>query len=137
MGAGGAGRAIAVAIAHRGPKSIRIFDIDKQRAEALVQTIAAINGDIVAQFGEPQMDDVDFVLNASPIGMLDDSRSPGDASRIPGNVVVFDAIVKPEETALLNIARQRGCRTIVGREMMRGQIGKIVDFFEFGEIVAR
>ncbi len=129
MGAGGAGRAIAVAIAHRGPTSIRIFDIDKQRGEALVQTVAAIDRDIVAQFGEPQLSDVDFVLNASPVGMLNDPRCPIDASRIPDNVVVFDAIVKPENTALLTIAAQRGCSTIFGREMMRGQIAKIVDYF--------
>lgn len=129
VGAGGAGRAIAVAIAHQGPASIRIFDIDERRGAALVQTIAAIDRDIVARFGEPQLNDVDFVLNASPVGMLNDLRCPIDASRIPGDVVVFDAIVKPEETTLLKIAEERGCRTIRGREMMRGQIAKIVDYF--------
>jgi shikimate dehydrogenase len=129
VGAGGAGRAIAVAIAHQGPRSIRIFDIDKQRGEALAQTIAAFDRGIDAQFAEPLASDVDFVLNASPVGMLNDSRCPIDASRIPADVVVFDAIVKPEETPLLIAVKQRGCRTIRGREMMLGQIAKIVDYF--------
>jgi shikimate dehydrogenase len=43
---------------------------------------------------------------------------------------VFDAIVKPEQTPLLTRAQARGYRTIRGREMMRGQISKIVDYFE-------
>jgi shikimate dehydrogenase len=129
VGAGGAGRAIAVAIAHQNPTSIRIFDVDRQRGEALVQTVAAINRDIIAQFGAPQLHDIDFLLNASPVGMLNDPRCPVDASQIRDNIVVFDAIVKPEATALLTIAGQRGCRTILGREMMRGQISKIVDYF--------
>jgi shikimate dehydrogenase len=42
---------------------------------------------------------------------------------------VFDAIVKPEPTKLLALARERGCRTVFGREMMRGQISRMADFF--------
>jgi shikimate dehydrogenase len=130
VGAGGAGRAIAVAIAHQGPRSMRIYDIREERGEALVQTVSAVDPNIAAQFGGLQVDDVDFVLNASPVGMLDDPRSPIDAEGIPSHVVVFDAIVKPDQTQLLTLAQQSGCPTIFGREMMRGQIAKIVDYFE-------
>jgi shikimate dehydrogenase len=130
IGAGGAGRAIAVAIAHQKPRAIHIFDIDRQRGQSLIETIGAIDPQVGVDFAEPRVDNVDFVLNASPVGMLEDPRSPIDVSQISSDVVVFDAIVKPEHTSLLTLAEQSGCRTIRGREMMRGQISKIVDFFE-------
>ena len=64
--------------------------------------------------------------------MLTDPRTPVDVSAIEPQVIVFDAIVKPEPTKLLSLAQTRGCRTVSGREMMRGQISKIVDFFSAG-----
>src|SRR5271170_2008541 len=130
IGAGGAGRAIAVAVAQQRPRAIKIFDIEGKRATDLVETIAAIDPRIDASFGKPILDDVDILLNASPVGMLSDPRAPIEARQISSDVVVFDAIVKPELTKLLTIAQKCGCRTIFGREMMRGQIKKIVDFFE-------
>ena len=42
---------------------------------------------------------------------------------------MFDAIVKPERTPLITLAEQFGCTTVYGREMMRGQIARMVDFF--------
>jgi shikimate dehydrogenase len=130
IGAGGAGRAIAVAAAHCAPRAIRIFDIDRERGESLARLVSSIDRGVDARFGEPEVADVDIVMNASPVGMLSDPGTPVDAAGIPSNVVVFDAIVKPEQTRLLTIARQNGCQTILGREMMRGQISKIVDFFQ-------
>jgi shikimate dehydrogenase len=130
IGAGGAGRAIAVAVAQQGPNAIKIFDIDEGRATDLVKIVGEIDPKIDASIGKPTLEDVDILLNASPVGMLSDPRAPIEAAQIPSDVVVFDAIVKPELTKLLTIAQQCGCRTIFGREMMRGQITKIVDFFE-------
>jgi len=63
------------------------------------------------------------------VGMLDDTRMPIAASRLPRELVVFDAIVKPERTSLLSLAESCGCTTVFGREMMRGQISRMVDFF--------
>jgi len=82
--------------------------------------------------GEPVTTGIDILLNASPVGMLTDPRTPVDISAIEPQVIVFDAIVKPEPTKLLSLAQTRGCRTVFGREMMRGQISKIVDFFSAG-----
>jgi shikimate dehydrogenase len=130
IGAGGAGSAIGVAVAHEGPAAIRIFDLEARRATRLVKAIEKIDPRIDVKFAKPTVDEMDILLNASPVGMLGDARMPVDTAKIPSEVIVFDAIVKPERTALLNLAQQCGCQTIPGREMMRGQISKIVDFFE-------
>jgi len=129
IGAGGAGAAIGVAIAHEHPRSMRLYDIDPKRAADLAASIRGVDSSIDVSVGAPVTTDIDILLNASPVGMLTDPRMPVDVSSIAPEVIVFDAIVKPEPTKLLALAHDRGCRTVFGREMMRGQISKIVDFF--------
>ena len=129
IGAGGAGAAIGVAMAHERPRSIRIHDIDCKRAADLASSIATVDSSIDVEVGVPVTAGIDILLNASPVGMLADPRMPVDISTIDSRIIVFDAIVKPEPTQLLALAETRGCRTVFGRDMMRGQIAKIVDFF--------
>jgi shikimate dehydrogenase len=45
------------------------------------------------------------------------------------DLVVFDAIVMPEITPLIKLAQDCGCEVVKGREMMLGQISKLVDYF--------
>lgn len=129
IGAGGAGSAIGVAIAHEGPARMRLFDLDTARVEDLADKIRKVNSDIAVEIGAPSVSDQDILLNASPVGMLDDERLPIASERLPSSLVVFDAIVKPERTHLLQLAEACGCSTIYGREMMRGQIERVTDYF--------
>jgi shikimate dehydrogenase len=115
VGLGGAGTAIAAAFAAERPASMRLFDLDATRCERVAATVRAASPSTEV---------------ATPVGMLDDPCRPIDAARLPSSLVVFDAIVKPEVTPLLAFAASQGCRAIGGREMMRGQIARIVDFFE-------
>jgi len=123
VGAGGAGSAIAAAVAAEQPASLCIFDVDPARASALARKVGATHA------AAPSVDDVDVLLNATPVGMLDDARLPIAVDTLPPTLVVFDAIVKPERTPLLALAEACGCTTVRGREMMHGQIAKMVDFF--------
>ncbi|MBI3708436.1 MAG: shikimate dehydrogenase [Proteobacteria bacterium] len=131
IGAGGAGSAIGVAIACERPAAIRLFDGDAERARALADKIRRVDGRIAVEIGPPAWDGFDVLLNASPVGMLDDRRLPVAAAALPRQLVVFDAVVKPEKTGLLALAEASGCRTIYGRDMMRGQIARMVDFFGY------
>ena len=129
IGAGGAGSAIGVAVAHEGPASIRLFDPDSARATDLMDKIKRVDPAIVVDYAEPDCDGIDILLNASPVGMLDDARMPISVERFDPKLVVFDAIVKPEMTPLLQLAEQSGCTFIQGRQMMYGQISKMTDHF--------
>ena len=126
VGAGGAGSAIAAAVAAEQPASLCIFDVDAARASALARKVGGMH------VAAPTVDDIDVLLNATPVGMLDDARIPVAADALAPTLVVFDAIVKPERTPLLALAEACGCTTVRGREMMRGQIAKMVDFFYAG-----
>jgi shikimate dehydrogenase len=129
VGAGGAGSAIAVAVGYERPASLRIFDVDAERAATLGNKVAHANPGLDVQLGAPTTQDIDILLNASPVGMLGDARLPIAAATLPRELVVFDAVVKPERTPLLTLAEACGCTTVYGREMMRGQISRMVDFF--------
>jgi shikimate dehydrogenase len=131
IGAGGAGAAIGVAAAYEAPRAMRLYDPDTARVNDLAAKIRSVDPAIDVTIGEPRIHDIDILLNASPVGMLGDTRMPVDVSNIKSDVIVFDAIVKPEMTGLLTLARERGCRIVMGREMMRGQMARVVDFFGY------
>ena len=129
IGAGGAGTAIAVAVAQQGPRALRIHDIDTDRAQALAERVRRVNAAIEVSVGPASARDVDFLMNATPSGMLGDTALPLDPAGLAPSTVVFDAVVTPAVTPLLAHGDRVGCVTVYGREMMRGQIAKLVDFF--------
>jgi shikimate dehydrogenase len=129
IGAGGAGSAVGVAIASEHPAFMRLHDLDSARAHALATKIRSVSPDTQVEVASPDVQDVDILLNVSPTGMLGDARVPFPVDRLPSRLVVFDAIVMPERTPLIELATNSGCMTIFGREMMRGQIARMVDFF--------
>jgi shikimate dehydrogenase len=129
IGAGGAGSAIAITIAHEAPAFMRLFDLDPVRVGELAERVRAVDSRITVETGTPQHEGFDVLLNASPVGMLEDARLPIVADRFSPSLTVFDAIVKPETTPLLALAEASGCITVRGREMMRGQISRMTDFF--------
>jgi shikimate dehydrogenase len=130
IGAGGAGAAIGVAVAHEKQSWMRLFDLDPTRAQSLAAKIKALDRDIEVEVGAPRYPR----LRRPPQRFTCwDAWRRAHADFGHGTargLVVFDAIVKPERTPLLQIAEGSGCVVIYGREMMRGQIGKMVDFFE-------
>lgn len=129
IGLGGAGSAICVALAYEKPKLMRLFDINPQTTERMVKMVNAISPQTVVEVGTPHADGIDILLNASPVGMLSDPRLPLAVETFKKELIVFDAIVMPENTPLLTLAVNCGCQVVRGREMMLGQISKIVDYF--------
>ena len=129
IGLGGAGSAICVALAYEKPKLLRLFDIDPQTTERMAKMVNTISPQTVVEVGLPLSEGIDILLNASPVGMLNDARLPLAVQQFKKELIVFDAIVMPENTPLLTLAQDCGCQVVRGREMMLGQISKIVDYF--------
>ncbi|HYC25793.1 MAG TPA: hypothetical protein VEC58_07135, partial [Roseiarcus sp.] len=59
LGAGGAGRAIGVAVAYEGPEAITIYDIDERRAAQLAETVATIDPKIRLSVRTPVVENID------------------------------------------------------------------------------
>jgi shikimate dehydrogenase len=130
VGAGGAGRAIAFAVASAGARTLTIFDIDERRADELARSVAAETG-CATTFGAPDPRGYEIVLNATALGMTAGDAMPVDPNRLEPGTTVVDIINTPEPTPLCRAAREHGCRTQNGRPMHEGQAVYALRFLGF------
>jgi len=116
VGAGGAARATAFALADAGA-SVHVANRTVERAEEL----AAAVGDRATAGGLDALDarvpDADVLVNATSVGMEED-RSPVPADALHADLAVLDAVYRPLDTRLLREARERGATTVDGAWML-------------------
>ncbi len=114
-GYGGAARAAAIALADAGAK-ITITGRNMKRANALAQVVRAES----VTLKEAQTRRYDALLHATPVGMSPHVNTCLFNDSIPAGIV-FDMVYNPDETLLLKRAKQQGCTTIHGSEMLLEQ----------------
>lgn len=129
IGAGGAGAAIAFAMADAGARSLRVMDMDGARAERLVARVAETG--CPARAGAFDAADVQILVNATPVGMSESDGPPIDLAGLTAATTVIDIVTRPG-TALLRQAEAQGCRFAGGGAMVVAQTEAIIDFFGFG-----
>src|SRR5262245_34832132 len=77
-GAGGVGSAIAASLAAAGARSIGLFDIQPERAQALSERLASMYPSLELTIDAHDPAGRDIVINATPMGMDDDDAMPVD-----------------------------------------------------------
>ena len=121
LGAGGAARAIVLALADRGAKEIRLLSRTAGKAQALA-----------AEFGGPvkvlpwserhaALADVALLVNTTSQGMQGNAPLDLNLSALPAHTLVSDIIYVPLETPLLLAAKGRGNPTVGGLGMLLNQ----------------
>jgi len=115
VGAGGAGRAIAFALADAGA-TVHIANRTAEKAHDLAADVPGAEGHELDAVPE-LLADADVLANATSVGMEEDV-SPVDADALHGDLVVFDAVYSPIETRLLRDAANAGADTIDGAWML-------------------
>lgn len=116
LGAGGAARAAAFALAQKGA-AVAIC----ARREAAARNLArAVGGELVPRRAL-QSERFDVVLNTTPLGMHPHEQiSPLKARELHCRIVM-DVIYRPEKTQLLKLAARKGIATISGVDMFLAQ----------------
>ena len=121
LGAGGAARAILVALQHRGIGTIHVLNRTRGKAEALA---AEFGGSLQAA----SLDDfaavaprAGLVVNTTSIGMHGTRFETLALDRLPRSAIVTDIVYVPLETPLLRDARALGLRTVDGLGMLLHQ----------------
>ena len=120
IGAGGAARAILVALRHRGLGRIHLLNRTLANAEGLA---AAIGGPILAHGLEGWAENAPragLVVNTSSIG-LHGTRFDFDLGLLPKTALVTDIVYTPLRTPLLVDATMHGLRTVDGLGMLLHQ----------------
>jgi shikimate dehydrogenase len=133
IGAGGAGSAIADALAEAGAATITIFDRNASKADALVRTVAQSHPQCRASNGQPTVAGMDVLINATPTGMTPGDGLPAQLGAFDRSLFVADIIPNPEITPLLARAKESGCRTMGGQAMVAGQVDALLKFFRLLE----
>ncbi|MEQ1658986.1 MAG: shikimate dehydrogenase [Hylemonella sp.] len=121
LGAGGAARAILVALAERGAREIRLCNRSLDKAQALA---VEFGGPICAYAWEQReeaMEGAALLVNSTSLGMKGQDPLPLSLDRLPKHALVCDVIYVPLETPLLAAARLRGNPTVNGLGMLLNQ----------------
>jgi shikimate dehydrogenase len=126
IGAGGAGTAIAHAIASAGVAEMGIYDTDQERRDTLIKRLQSAGFN--AGPARPSAAGYDIVVNATPLGMRAQDPLPLDIDSIEPRMFVGDVVTLPELPPLIVAARQRGCKTSTGTEMFLKVRDHMVDF---------
>lgn len=127
LGAGGAARAVAYALAKLGFQEIAILARNPRRAEALIQhthTWPMQPRFNVLSFSTADLrqatETASLLVNATPLGTwprVEESPWPEDLT-FPSHLTVFDLVYNPLQTRLLAQARAAGAQTIGGLDML-------------------
>ncbi len=116
LGAGGAARAVAFALARAGSA---VFIASRRPAAA--RSLARSVGGESFPLTEVARGRFDAIVNATPVGMHPHANlSPLPASALCC-LLVFDLVYRPTETRLLSLARSRGIQTASGLDMFLAQ----------------
>ena len=116
LGAGGAARAVAFALARAGA-TVRVCARRPAKAKELAR---AVGGEAIAR-RQLRGEFFDAIVNATPVGMYPNTnQSPLEARELNCRLV-FDSIYRPRRTKLLQLADRRGIETVSGVEMFVAQ----------------
>lgn len=133
LGAGGSARAICVYLLKEGISKLYLYNRTREKAFELVDNLKCFFHDACLEYIEKKdLRDVqlDLMVNTTPLGMWPHTRNTPleDYDFLPGMTVV-DIIYNPIETLFLKRARQAGCITINGLDMLVGQALKAIEIW--------
>lgn len=121
LGAGGACRAILVALIDNGATEIRILNRTFDKAQALAQEFAGVVTAFDWRDRHDALKDCAMLVNTTSLGMLGQEPLDICLDELPRHALVTDAIYVPLETSLLKQARLRGNSTVNGLGMLLHQ----------------
>ncbi|MXQ09260.1 shikimate dehydrogenase [Alphaproteobacteria bacterium GH1-50] len=129
VGTGGVGSAIAASLAGRGLSRLSLFDTTEASAEGLAQRLREHYPALTVATGSNDPAGHDIVVNATPLGMKPGDPLPVEPGRIAPSAFVGEVVMSAETTPFLAAAKERGCATQVGTDMLFEQIPAYLDFF--------
>ncbi len=122
LGAGGAGGAIAYAVAKKGAEEIAIFDIDKDKSKnvsgILEKLFPCLKIAIADTVEELNINSKNMLINATPVGLKEDDPCLVEEYMLHEDLFVYDLIYNPSLTKLLSLAKSKDLRHSNGLGML-------------------
>ena len=131
LGAGGAARAVVVALASAGVESLFIANRTLVRANVLAEGVRHIirsveTVDLYADSMSYIAKDSHIIVNCTTVGMsgsIGQKSTPIEANLIPSHALVCDLVYNPLETPMLRDAKKAGAQVLGGLPMLVYQGG--------------
>jgi shikimate dehydrogenase len=121
LGAGGAARAVAVALLDAGAPELRLVNRTRSRAEALAGELSAPVQVLGWQERDLALDGAALLVNTTSLGMTHQPPLEIALDALPQSALVTDIVYAPLETSLLAAARARGHPVVDGLGMLLHQ----------------
>jgi len=135
IGAGGAARAVVLALAEAGAAEVVVVNRTPARAEIA----AALAGEAGRVGSGADMASADLIVQATPVGMAGGAGPGGDdlplePDTLHAGQVVADLVYHPLETPLLAAAKARGAVTVGGLGMLVHQAALALERWTGGAV---
>jgi shikimate dehydrogenase len=121
LGAGGAARAVAVALLGAGVREVRLLNRTPDRARALAEALGGPIHVVPWQERSAALDGAALLVNTTSLGMANQPPLVLALDALPRTAVVTDIVYTPLITALLAVARSRGNPVVDGLGMLLHQ----------------
>jgi shikimate dehydrogenase len=121
LGAGGAARAVAVALLDSGAPEVRLLNRTPERAHALARELGGAIHAVPWAERSAALDDAALLVNTTSLGMRGQPPLVLPLDALPRTALVSDVVYTPPVTALLVAARARGNRVVDGLGMLLHQ----------------
>jgi len=143
LGSGGAARSAIQGLINLKFSKIIVIARNQIALESLLNDFKDVHSIEGILFSNPNIlsliNDTDLIINTTPIGMINDSNNEDSLpfgynfwTSLNSNTIVYDLIYNPQETALLNHCRKKGCHTINGMKMLVAQGAKSLSYWTDG-----
>jgi shikimate dehydrogenase len=132
IGAGGAGAAIAFALAKHGCGSLTIQNRTASKAMSLSARVRQAFPAVPVQSSDSGVDSYDILINATSLGMRTDDELPVPEDVLERSALVAECVVAPEMTRLLQLAQARGRSIHTGVPMLTAQMDLMLRFMGVG-----
>lgn len=136
IGCGGVGSAIAASLAAAGVAELGLYDARAQTADQLAGRLRRHYPQLGLSHGSTDPAGWGLVVNATPLGMNSGDPLPVDVNRIDPDAFVGEVVMTQAVTPFIEAARQRGCMTQIGTDMLYEQIPACLEFFGFPNATA-
>lgn len=129
LGAGGAAWGVAFALVKRNIAHLTVINRTPSKAEDLVVHVKrslgfdhiesmALEADLIRN----ALQQAHLLVNATSVGLWPEiDRTPLDSGALHSDLIVYDLVYNPLETALLKAAKQAGAQLLDGLDMLIGQ----------------
>jgi shikimate dehydrogenase len=121
LGAGGAARAVVLALKEQGAKEIRLLNRSLGTAQALATEFGAPITALPWEHRHMALSDCALLVNTTSLGMHGAPELDLDMRKLPVTALVSDIIYVPLQTPLLAAAKARGNLTVNGLGMLLNQ----------------